>query len=125
VTNLKLPIVAASSSLAATAGRRRSEQPSAGVAPGQGLIEGMAGRSPPRRRPVDSNRGDQPPPPDMAERHRRKPSGKTPPTGTRPNPTSTIYKKDSGAAPPPPSTGLAGEFGLGLARRARELPQIL
>jgi hypothetical protein len=59
---------------------------------------------------MDSNRGDQPPPPDLAERRRRKPPGKTPQTGTRPNPTSTIYKKNSDAAPPPPLTGLAGEL---------------
>jgi hypothetical protein len=124
VMNLKSPIVAIPSSLAAMAGRRRSKQPSAVVAPGQGLIEGMAGRNPPHHCPVDSNGGDQPPPSDLAERHRRKPSGRTPPTGTRPNPTSTMYK-DSGATPPPPSTGLASEFGVGLARRSRELPQLL
>jgi hypothetical protein len=90
VMNLKSPIVAIPSSLAAMAGRRRSKQPSAVVAPGQGLIQGMAGRCLPYSRPMDNKGREHPPSQDLAERYRRRPPGITPPSGTRPNPTTTM-----------------------------------
>jgi len=114
---LEQPSATHLSSLGAMASREEGQQPPTEARPKRSLIKGIAGSIKSRHHREDSD-GDANPP-DLAQRSRRNP------TGTQPQSKPSIYRRNTRASPQLPSTGGAGEVGLGSARLSHETRAVL